>query len=119
MKKSRRIALLVGLALPLIITPILLITTPDICSTGPLEHIRGFNAYFDSHGATASPNNGWLIDYIVIGALSSIFILYYCDWFQNIKSPLKSTFLFLGVLSSIAILSFITVIIVNFHCWTF
>jgi hypothetical protein len=117
MKRFRHFALVIGILLPTLVTPLLWFTNEDSCDTGPLEFIRGFNAYWDVHGSTSSANNSASLDLLIIGAISVLFIAYYFGWFKKRK---HSTIIYwIGLLLFEAIIFGIVKSVLSWKCFTF
>jgi hypothetical protein len=109
MKKHTQIARIIGIILPALLTPLLLVSSQDVCSNGPLNFLTGSGSSYNSD----------IKDYIIIGLISSALIGYSFDWFIKVKSTQKAFLSFLGLVSAEALVLLVITLIVNWHCWTF
>ena|SRR5665213_2474483 len=108
MRKPKQIALILGILLPIFITPMLLLASKDVCSAGPLSFLTN---------SDSSYNEG-ISDYIIIGVISALLIGYGLNWLSR-KSIIDSIGLWLGLLAAEFVVLFAIILVVNNHCWVF
>lgn len=100
--------MILAIMLTLVFTPLLLITSSDVCAYGPLN--------FLTH--SGSSYAGDLRDFFLIGLISLLLVGYRFDWFYT-KSAIKGLLLWLAAFTGISLVLSVEAILVNWHCWTF